>query len=352
MKRVGIITLYCNDNYGNKLQNFATKKILTNIGFECDTLVCRGANFPNKKGQIFEFFTTILKKKNNFEKIEKNRESVFKKYNNDNLNIRYIYKTELKKYDYIVIGSDQTWNPYYLTYNKEALYDWFFGMSVDPTKKLPLSPSISVDTIPDEDKERFINCLKSFEHLSIREKQGAYLIEKMTGILPRVICDPTLALSRKEWEKSAIQPNYLPKKKYIFCYFLGGMNDIAKEFINDKTDYEIIDILDKGNPDIYVSNPNNFLWYIKNASFVITDSFHASVFSIIFGKNFYVFDRKGQVNMSSRIVTLLDNFNIMDRYIRSIDELGLKPTKLDNLYNEKILMKLHSEYVSFLKYLK
>ena len=56
--------------------------------------------------------------------------------------------------------------------------------------------------------------------------------------------------------------------------------------------------------------------------------------------------------MSSRIVTLLDNFNIMDRYIRSIDELGLKPTKLDNLYNEKILMKLHSEYVSFLKYLK
>ena len=110
--------------------------------------------------------------------------------------------------------------------------------------------------------------------------------------------------------------------------------------------------MDKGNPDIYVSNPNNFLWYIKNASFVITDSFHASVFSIIFGKNFYVFDRKGQVNMSSRIVTLLDNFNIMDRYIRSIDELGLKPTKLDNLYNEKILMKLHSEYVSFLKYLK
>ncbi|WP_373269940.1 polysaccharide pyruvyl transferase family protein [Mediterraneibacter gnavus] len=353
MKKIGIVTLYCNNNYGNKLQNYATKKILTKLGFECDTLVCRGINYPNRKGQLVGIFINILKKDTKLDKIEKRREKKFKKYNKDNLSIKYIYKSKLKRYYYIIIGSDQTWNPYYLTYNKSGLYDWFFGMSVESSRKVALSPSISVHSIPSEDRERFVKCLKSFKHLSIREKQGASLIEDLIGTLPQVICDPTLALPSEEWEKAIEKPQYLPNKKYIFCYFLGGMNDIAKKFIRNKKDYEIIDILDKNNSEIYVSNPNNFLWYIKNADFIITDSFHASVFSIIFEKEFYVFDRNEQINMSSRIITLLDDFNITDRYIKTESALdNITYLKLDYLNNKKVLKDLQNRYISFLQCIK
>ena len=193
--------------------------------------------------------------------------------------------------------------------------------------------------------------IEDIKALSVREEAGRDIIKKLTGRTDvEVLVDPTMMLSQEEWEKVMKKPESLKTDKFIVKSFLGNISDEAwKEIrrIADENDCEIIDISDPNSP-YFDMGPAEFLYLEKNAFLVVTDSFHACVFSIIFSTPFIVFEREDdEASMHSRIDTLLKTFKMENK----IFDKKISSDILDYDYTEahKILEKERSRVTEFLK---
>lgn len=317
-KRIGIITLCRNNNFGNKLQNYALKKVLENKENDVYTIWIENPYKSNKlkcicKKLTHEIDDYIISKDRNRYFIEFNKKylNIYKKkiiFNNDIDRIK-------RKFDYFFVGSDQVWN--YNFFDNEKIY---FLMSVERKKCISYAASIGVETIPDKRKEQYINGLNHFEALSVRENEAKKTITNITGRQDvEVLIDPTMMLSGEEWSKIERRPKAITNKNFVLNYFLGKIPKERKERIEEfarKNNCKIINILDK-NDLLYNCGPREFLWLERNAKLICTDSFHSCVFGILFKTPFVVFDRKMQNNgnnMKSRIDTLLDKFEMKKNY--------------------------------------
>ncbi len=318
MKKVLNYTLYGNYNYGNKLQNLAVQNILEKYGFESHTVVFKIINYHTVVNFIKKVIKRILRKDikdrkrlNNFVAFDKNIRKI--KYR----------KIRKKENDFIVIGSDQVWNPY--DYMSRAIV-----RKINKEKrisKISLAASISSDNIPTEYLKDYVQHFKSIKDISVRENEGKELIKKYTKRDDvTVLSDPTILVEKTIWDNYAKEPEMMKKdQKFILTYFLGEMSDKRKKEINriaEKNDCIIIDIMNKES-EFYECGPQEFLWLEKNAFLICTDSFHSSVFALLFNRPFIVYDReqKGINNMSSRINTFLEKFQLKDRkYTGELDE--------------------------------
>ena len=126
-----------------------------------------------------------------------------------------------------------------------------------------------------------------------------------------------MLLSAKEWDKVTRKPRMLKSKKYILNYFLGDLSEEREKEIQrvaNENDCEIINILDKNSP-FYECGPSEFLYLEKHAFLICTDSFHSSVFGVIYNKPFIVFEREQEnaVNLSSRLDTLISKLKLENR---------------------------------------
>ena len=218
-------------------------------------------------------------------------------------------------YDKIVVGSDQIWNP--------MLYDpIFFGnfISIDQLYKfLPYAPSIGVNSSalinPDQKK-----LLRRLPVLSCREMEGADVLTEITGHKIPVVLDPTLMVNTEFWTNIANSHKVSEiTDNYLLTYFLGKVSEKAQKEIEQLASTRNLRVINiamfnkpnsiKPNSHLKELGPGEFLYVIKNASYIATDSFHATVFSWIFNRDFRVFlrfDQGDPKNQNSRIHTLLD----------------------------------------------
>ena len=165
--------------------------------------------------------------------------------------------------------------------------------------------------------------MSEFKNVSLREETGKKIYYDITGKEDAIVClDPTMLLKQQEWDKVSNRPKQLDNlksSKYILNYFLGELSKERKDEINriaKENNCEIINILDKNNP-FYETGPSEFLYLEKNAFLICTDSFHSSVFAILYNTPFVVFDREDKVaSMNSRIECLLSKFKLTDRYYK------------------------------------
>ncbi len=315
MKKVGIVTLYGNKNFGNKLQNYAVQELIKKHGYDCKTINSvrryrlRGLKskliaflgFPKKKAQRNRFILQV--------------ECCFKIFSNKRLQIgetvmfRDAYKI-VDNYDFYIVGSDQVWHNWSKT--KEEL-DYFFLSFVPSYKRLCISPSFGFETVPEEFKQRYIDGLASFKHLSCREESGCRLIKELTGREAQLLCDPTMALTANEWDNISSRPSFDLPEKYILTYFLGEAPDEAISFVENlskKEELPIINLYDWTHPEYVNVQPDEFLYLIKRAEHFCTTSFHGCVFSIIYHTPFTVFERNDLKGMHGRISTLLMKFGL------------------------------------------
>ena len=328
MKKILIITLYSNNNFGNKLQNYALQEYITSLDSNVEVTTQRikyekaTKNFVKKS--IYKIYYLI---KNCFRKTD-NREKKFIEFNNY---INYTNKfvstnsnVKITGYDYYIYGSDQVWNP-----NGPGQYDLFLGMLSD--NNISYAASLSAEEVPVSLKEKYKEALNRFKLISVREDKGKDIIEKLTERKDiELLIDPTMLLGYKDWEKIIKKPKGLKRNKYILNYFLGELSEDKKKVIDEfaeKNDCDVINILDK-NDSLYDSGPAEFLYLEKNAFLICTDSFHSSVFAILFDRPFVIFKRKQSesMNMFSRIETLLNKFQIKNREYdgKSITKENLK----------------------------
>lgn len=321
--KIGIITLYGNFNYGNRLQNYALQEVLLNMGCEVSTLVgCPKINFIKK------ILKKYLERRDGKIKIkdvnEIKREKIFFKFTQKNIKTEFFYNSKKllparlnDDFDYFIVGSDQVWNPKF--WNKEGSDKNNFLMSFAlPEKRISYAASFGISKLPKEWKDIFKKELIQYKKISVREITGKEIIKELYEKEVLVVLDPTMLLSKKEWEKIEEKPSFKINKKYIFSFFLGKksseLESYLKDISNDRN-LEIIELMDKNNTKTYISNPGNFLYLLNQAELIITDSFHATVFSIIFHKPFIALKReqKGMADMSDRITTLLKKFKLEER---------------------------------------
>ena len=316
--KIGILTIIDNDNYGNRLQNYATNYVLNKLGpdINVDTFI-NEVDFNSKRKCIEKTIKKYIKKIIFFNK--KTHESErYKNFCEFNKNIKFATKkinafSKIKDYDYVLVGSDQVWNPTFYRLTTEVDLLGF----VAPNKRIAFAASFGVNYIPEKIKKRVGKALKMFKAISVREDAGKEIVKDISNRSDvDVLVDPTMLLSADEWDKVAKKPTMLKCKKYILNYFLGNLSEKRRNEIKrvaEENECEIIDILNKESP-FYNCGPSEFLYLEKNAFLVCTDSFHSSVFAILYNRPFVVFDREDNMeSMSSRIDTLIHKFKLKDR---------------------------------------
>ena len=319
------------------------------MGYKVDTLV--GVTNPLKKAvkDLIWISKIILK-----DGVSKRSLNISK------FNRRYIHKRLIlvhngtfspkiaKEYDFFAVGSDQVWNP---EIRKRERGVFFLDFANDK-QKICISPSLSVKEIDEQYKEKYKEELSKFPILTCRELDGAKLIEKLTGKKCINTIDPTLMLRDKEWKSLSKRINI--NGKFIVLFFLGDIPSSITSIVNlyaNKNRLLIINPLDINNKYSCL-DPFEFVWLIDNAELVLTDSFHATAFSINLKTSFYVFDRSSNnaitTHINSRIAALVNTFDLKDRYITDLDQFEIKE-KCDFLNVDKHLLEERNKFLNVLR---
>ncbi len=325
--KIAIITINDNNNYGNRLQNYALQQFLKSGFCNVDSIWYseKENSILNKKIWTWKSIIKYIINKGNFRDYVNKyylrdvlRTYNIRKFTRKYINTKYDFtiKEDLdNEYDYFIVGSDQVWNPNFW-YGKEINSIARFLKFTSKEKRISYAASIAIPKIPKDKEQFFKDSLNEMKSISMREKAGADLVKDLTGREVSVVVDPTILLSKEEWQKIELKSEWYSGEKYILTYFLGNPSPVIEK-IAKKNNWKIYNLMDKDNFDLYTSRVEEFVYLINHAQLVVTDSFHASVFSILMNTPFLVVNRQeiGMADMTSRIETLMELFGYQDRYI-------------------------------------
>lgn len=365
MKKVGIITFHNSYNCGSMMQAYALQNYLNKQGVANEIV-----DFSNEgQRELYSVFSknNSLKKfiKNiiiffHKNKITKNN-SKYEEFKNNNLKLSKTYSTSenLNDNDYsiVVTGSDQVWNITIQDFDKAYFLNW-----VTNSYKVAYAPSFGARNILDyaSQPQEYADFLNSFDALSIRENNGKKWIKDLIGKDVEVLIDPTLLLDSIEYD-NLLDDCCLPKSDYIFLYCPSFDIDICR-FIKKVSDKYNLPVIAWSAKSYYVKgiyrfgfklpkyeNPSVYLSLIKNAKLVFTTSFHGTIFSTIYRKNFFTIKNGGMYGNDDRVLTLVRSLDIEDRLIPyEFDENFDYMKKTDYSGYEKTLPNLQKKAYKFI----
>lgn len=310
--KVGIVTLYDNSNFGNRLQNYALQEILKRYFDEVVTIKNRLS--PQDAKDKLYYSTALGEILPVHRMLRHGRYSAFlaftKKYIKMSKKCYFFdrqYAAAPERCDYYCAGSDQIWNP-----DIRKAYGFnYLNFSVKE-RNFSFAASFGVSEIRELFRQQVKEGLSHIGTISVREDAGQEIVRNLTGRRDvEVLIDPTMYLSVDEWSKIAKRPKAFEKCKYLLMYFLGDVSEDRKNKITEFANLhsmKIIDVMDSQSP-FYAIGPDEFIFLIKNAGIVCTDSFHGSIFSFLFDIPLAVYKReKYGKNMESRIESLAHKF--------------------------------------------
>ena len=362
--KIGLVT-YNNYNFGSALQCYATQRFISQTGNECvlvekeesrihavadkmrnilvNSFISPGSIKQIKKqikAQSAKSLTLngkSLKELSRFKKCRIRTE----KYTNREL----IKAAHSEKFDYFFSGSDQVWNGVRID-----RYDMFFLRFAPKEKRIAWAPSFGGEEIAKYNRSRYRKYIGDFSVLSVRENSGKGRIEELTNREAEVLCDPVMLLTDDEWRKEYRNHTSVPLPgKYVLTFFIDEPSEKALSYLrkNCPDGAEIIsfgyDYSKYGNLPSHRhvdGSPYDFLNSVDHASFVVTDSYHASVFSVLFHTEFAVFARNytHAQNQSVRIADFLKEIGEEERFETDIRR-GTPDNVKAGLYFERMRIK-------------
>lgn len=330
MNKVGIITFHNSYNCGSMLESYAMQTIVEKRGAKPFMI-----NFSNYGQQ--NLYSVFPKSKSIKEIIKnclsipamkriKNNNECYEKFKNENFNLtkRYVKMDEIEdKFDVVVAGSDQIWN-----ITIEDGDDAYFLPWVKKAKKVAYAPSFGSKNILKYSKnpQKYKKMIDDFDSVSIRENNGKKWIKELCNKDVDVLLDPTLLLTANDYE-NIIDKNFNVDGEYIFFYCPSFDKNICKfvKQISKKYNLKVITWSTKsyfyklierfGFELVPYESPNLYLNLMKNARLVITTSYHGTIFSTIYKKDFITVKNGGMYGDDDRVITLLKQLNMMEQLI-------------------------------------
>ena len=377
-KKIGMAINYDYPDYGGMLQAYASFRKIRDLGYQPEAININ-ALLPDIKKRKIKYFArhifdyTIVKEKSQI--VFKNIRQKLNGKLSENLGKRhaafdrfyhqkFIVSEEYESWDAltegcngyraVVVGSDQLWLPSNIAGDYYTL-----SFVPDDVKKIAYATSFGVSNIAKEQETKAKVFLSRIDYLSAREESGQKIIKDHTGRDVPLVCDPALLMTSDEWDEE-ISAERLIDGSYIFCYFMGD-NPWQREFVKElksKTGFKIVallhldqyirsdeDYIDEAPYDV---GPAEFINLVKNAEYICTDSFHGTVFSIIYRRTFFTFKRfseKATLSTNSRIDTLLgrmglQNCLVNERY--SVEEILNREMEIDAVQNRLTILREES----------
>ncbi|MBV5329567.1 MAG: polysaccharide pyruvyl transferase family protein [Chlorobium sp.] len=334
--KIGIITpWWSHSNYGQILQAYAMQQMLLSEGHEAFTIKYNGAaDMAIKKYEndglpkylyayIRQYFKYLLF--DYYPLFDKRKFNIFKK---EKIRFSSLYLTYEKlvakhpKADAYIVGSDQVWGPWY------RINPYLLSFGEKNTKRIAYAGSFGRETLSNNEIENIAPLLKEFDYIGVREKSGIDVCKLIGDDRAVWVPDPTILLKKSEWQKIIKKSKYFEtNKKKIFVYIIGSDNNIeikkTVDLLSENEDASVLYISDSADPlqNIYPSI-QEWLGLIQEADFIVTNSFHGTVFSLLFNKEFITLTRTGEKtkSMNTRIISLLERMKLSSRLVERIDK--------------------------------
>lgn len=330
--KIAVITMHAVKNYGSALQAFATQQVLCGLGYETEII-----NYIRKKNIDSNLIDVWTSKEKGIRKIAKRILmyptikkwiSVWGNYLQTYIHLSAVTYTELNDFsvtpvqaDILCTGSDQVWNS---GWNDGVEYPFYLSFAGDKTPKISFSASFGKDKLDEKEIEIVKPLLQKYDYLTVREKSAVSILNNIGIKNVSFTLDPTLFLTKEQWKK------HMKKSKtdepYIFVYQLNrskSFDKMAVRFAKSKK-MKLVRLCLRYDQIIlpgrkrFIPEIREFLSLIHNADYVITDSFHATAFSINFNKQFFsvlpqmyncrLKDFLGIFNLENRIVSSFSDF--------------------------------------------
>jgi len=375
----GIVTFISGVNYGCVLQRYALQTTLQSFGADVECMNFDPFDGSNKESadnrvnlipsfnqarrllvrKIRRILHYVFERKLRIEKA--NIFSEFEKRflkNTKRLDVYDDVEKEGERFDVLVAGSDQIWNAKW--YHSEMFFKFYMLDFVPSQKRISYAASMGVSKIPEIYAPKFQQYLTDFSWRSVRENEGAKELERILNRSVDVVLDPTMLLSLEEWNFLADQyyASKLQKSPYILCYSLGNQENVVKKALQIRKYHKLpilclcknvqeklsLKIRSPYVKPIMKAGPGEFVSLFKNSAYVVTDSFHGSVFSILYHKPFFTMmrDKKDPTkSMNSRMSTLFSTFHLESRLFSPEDKSTLTPESFEIDYEavDKILQE-------------
>ncbi len=350
MKKLAIISLYGDRNYGNKLQNYAVQQFFRSFGFETVLAKTPYAYTKDVGGAARRLAAAMLNYSKHLRQVVfghapntppalRAREEQFRDFTRkhicetDAVIDKYNVKRRLGGCAYYVTGSDQVWNTMYV--GADPLF--YLGFC-EPKKRLSIAASFGYTVENNRYAPKMAAHLRDMRLITVRENTAADYVRALCGRESEVILDPTLLIDETEWEAVEEAPGFALPSRYVFTYFLGEVSEARRaqlERFAAQRGCELISMNDERFEELYALGPAQFVYLIHHASYVLTDSFHGTAFSVIFRKNVAVLKKAGSEEyMLDRLVTLLNTLGLSSCLT---DEASLTGDEVDYTAAEAVL---------------
>ena len=340
MKRVGILTYHSANNYGTCLQAYALQEAIEKAGGSAEIIRFQGEKLAvppvGRQGLMARLIDMIVK--TGAKVVKGIAQPAFESFRRDYFHYSKAVDSKTISdandvYDLFVSGSDQVWN-YHIAGDLGVYLQRFVN---DPGKRGSYAASFGITELSAEWEQEYREALEGFRYLSVRETEGADLIRELTGREATVVVDPTQLIDATEWDK-VMKPVRTPKQ-YIFVYQLGLSSRLLAfaRALSRETGLPLVFtpfpvgqlVPGRYHPAI---SPAQWLYLMRHADYVVTNSFHGTAFSIGFQKNFFSEVSANLSALSSRIVGMLDRYGLKNRLID-----GNLPPDLSAIDYEKVL---------------
>ncbi len=360
--KIGILTFHHSLNCGAVLQAWALQTHLRKQGYNAKVINYGKIGWPGKYslrcdsfrhfiGSLYKwvntFFTTFA--------IESYRRHLYWKFLRKQMQLgRVVKKAEINRcnHTHLIVGSDQVWHPII----NEGDDTYFLANAPDGAKRISYAPSFGVDQFGTELERKMSVWLSHFNSLSVRERQGAEIVKRLCGRDATVVCDPTLLLSRYDYEAIECKPLFDLPEKYIAVYTICGhpwAEDVAVK-LGKNMGMPVVHViggqlarwhLPGEVKRLTALGPAEWLWFMHHAEYVITNSFHGTVFALIYHKPFVV-ALNGKAS-DDRMRSLLGRLGLAGRLMEDTDAFdGSAPIEWCKL--DSYVMHLADEGKKFL----
>jgi len=327
--KIGILTFHHSLNCGAELQAWALQTYLQSCGYDAEIVNYGRIGWPSRwyvrldslrhiAGTVYGNTMTLLRTLG----IEHYRQHLYRCFQRECMRLgRAVSKDEINRrgYTHLITGSDQVWHPII----NEGDETYFLANALDGVKRISYAPSFGMDTFDPSLEKKMAVWLSKFDSLSVREPQGSEIVKRICGWEAQVVCDPTLLLDAASYEKQERMPRLKLPEKYIAVYTICG-HPWAEQFaalLAKQKGVPVVHLLGGQLASWYWPNgilrrvtalgPSEWLYFMRQADCVVTNSFHGTVFSLIFHRPFWVTlnDKMSDV----RLTTILDGTSCEDR---------------------------------------